>query len=122
MAARRKISPRSAGSGPPAALGEMGFSRGSSGGLGAGRAVALVTPYFEFAARERQLDAGLVGAVKRGNGLFFLAHAHVLAAPGLGLEKLARLTCAYHQLDFPDDEAAAQRLASALLQALSRHS
>lgn len=83
------------------------------------RAVALVTPYFEFAARELALDAGLVGAVKRGYGLFFLAHAHVLAAPGLGLEKVARLTRAYQQLDFPDDEAAAQRLASALVQSLS---
>lgn len=83
------------------------------------RAVALVRPYFEFAARELHLDASLVGAVKRGYGLFFLAHAHALAAPGLGLEKVARLARAYHQLDFPDDEAAAHRLASGLVQALA---
>lgn len=81
-------------------------------------AVALVPSYFAFAKRELELDAAKVGAVKRGYGLFFLAHAHVLAGEGLRLAKVARLTRAYQQLDFPDDEVAAQRLASGLVHAL----
>lgn len=78
----------------------------------------LVAPYFEVAGREFDLDAAKVGAVQRGYGLFFLAHAVVLQGPELGLAKVARLTRVYQRLDYPDDEAAAQRLASALVGAL----
>jgi ppGpp synthetase/RelA/SpoT-type nucleotidyltranferase len=78
----------------------------------------LVAPYFEVAKKELGLDAASVGEVRRGYGLFFLAHAALLKAPELGLSKVARLTRVYQQLDYPDDEAAAHRLASALVVSL----
>ncbi|MEW5742999.1 MAG: GTP pyrophosphokinase family protein [Myxococcota bacterium] len=81
-------------------------------------AVRLVEPYFAVARTELDLDSAKVGAVKRGYGLFFLAHAALLRAPELGLSKVGRLTRVYQQLDYPEDEAAAHHLASALVHAL----
>jgi len=78
----------------------------------------LVGPYFEVARRELGLEVASVGEVRRGYGLFFLAHGALVHAPELGLSKVARLTRVYQQLDYPDDEAAAHRLASALVVSL----
>lgn len=87
---------------------------GASGALVA----RLVTPYFEVAKQELGLDVTSLREARRGYGLFFLAHAALLKAPELGLSKVARLTRVYQQLDYPDDEAAAHRLASALVGSL----
>jgi putative GTP pyrophosphokinase len=78
----------------------------------------LVAPYFEVAKQELGLDVNGLREAPRGYGLFFLAHAALLKAPELGLSKVARLTRVYQQLDYPDDEAAAHRLASALVGSL----
>jgi putative GTP pyrophosphokinase len=77
----------------------------------------MVEPYFAFASREWELSPGSSGRILRGYSLFFLAHAVVLHSPSLGIDKVERLTRLYRELDYPDDERAAQRVASALVSA-----
>jgi hypothetical protein len=72
----------------------------------------LLGPYFEFADRAWKLGARSIEAVGRGYSLFFVAHAAVLAAPDLGLSKVATLTRMYGALDYPGDESTAQSVAS----------
>lgn len=81
-------------------------------------ALAMVDPYFVFAARAWNLAP----AALRGYSLFFVAHARVLASdrrdesslPGLTLDKVMRLARLYRELDYPHDEREAQRVASLL--------
>ena len=78
---------------------------------------AMVRPYFAFAWQAWQLSPDQMARVFRGYSLFFLAHAEVLAAPALGIGKVERLARLYRELDYPDDERAAQRVASELVDA-----
>lgn len=78
--------------------------------------LGMVRPYFAFAADTWRLAPART--ISRGYGLFFLAHAVVLHGPSLGIRKVERLTQLYRELDYPDDEAAAQRVAIRLLAAL----
>ncbi len=77
----------------------------------------MVQPYFAFAWQTWQLSPEQMNRVFRGYSLFFLAHAEVLAAPALGIGKVERLARLYRELDYPDDERAAQRVASKLVDA-----
>lgn len=79
--------------------------------------VAMVKPYFAFASQAWSLSPQRMERVFRGYALFFLAHALVLDRPMLGLDKVERLTRLYRELDYPDDERAAQRVASSLVAA-----
>jgi hypothetical protein len=58
-----------------------------------------------------------MACILRGYCLFFLAHAAVLDAPSLGINKVERLAHLYRELDYPDDARAAQRVASDLVDA-----
>ena len=78
---------------------------------------AMVRPYFAFAWQTWQLSPDQMARVFRGYSLFFLAHVEVLAAPALGIGKVERLARLYRELDYPDDERAAQRVASKLVDA-----
>lgn len=78
---------------------------------------SMVRPYFAFAWQTWQLSPEQMARVFRGYSLFFLAHAEVLAAPALGIGKVERLARLYRELDYPDDERAAQRVASKLVDA-----
>jgi putative GTP pyrophosphokinase len=80
---------------------------------------AMVRPYFAFASREWKLSPGASGRILRGYSLFFLAHAVVLHSPSLGIDKVERLTRLYRELDYPDDERAAQHVASMLVDAFA---
>ena len=79
--------------------------------------VSMVKPYFAFAWRTWSLSPGQMDQIFRGYSLFFLAHAEVLRRPSLGIDKVERLANLYRQLDYPDDERAAQRVASQLVDA-----
>lgn len=79
--------------------------------------VAMVKPYFAFASQAWSLSPQRMERVFRGYALFFLAHALVLDRSALGLDKVERLTRLYRELDYPDDERAAQRVASSLVAA-----
>jgi len=83
----------------------------------AGAIVAMVKPYFAFAFRTWSLSPEQMDCIFRGYSLFFLAHAEVLRRPSLGIDKVERLANLYRQLDYPDDERAAQRVASQLVDA-----
>ena len=85
----------------------------------AGAIVAMVKPYFAFAFRTWSLSPGQMSCIFRGYSLFFLAHAEVLRRPSLGIDKVERLANLYRQLDYPDDERAAQRVASQLVDAFA---
>lgn len=78
---------------------------------------SMVRPYFAFAWQTWQLSPEQMDRVFRGYSLFFLAHAEVLAAPALGIGKVERLARLYRELDYPDDERAALRVASKLVDA-----
>jgi ppGpp synthetase/RelA/SpoT-type nucleotidyltranferase len=101
---------------------------GSSGirSVGAARAgvaknaptiLAMVKPYFAFAWETWQLSPSQMDRIFRGYSLFFLAHAEVLGARALGIDKVERLTRLYRELDYPDDERAAQIVASKIVEA-----
>jgi len=79
---------------------------------------AMVQPYFEFTSRTWKLTAASVAEVHRGYCLFFLSHVEILRGPELGISKVSKLTQLYRELDYPDDERAAQRVASGLVAAL----
>lgn len=80
--------------------------------------VAMVKPYFAFTWRAWNLSPAKMDRIFSGYSLFFLAHAEVLRTPRLGIDKIERLANLYRQLDYPDDERAAQRVASELAIAL----
>jgi len=83
----------------------------------AGTITRLVKPYFAFAFRAWSLSPDQMQKVMRGYSLFFLAHARVLKAGTLQLDKVARLASLYRELDYPDDEKAAHEVASQLVDA-----
>jgi hypothetical protein len=77
----------------------------------------MVKPYFAFAFSAWSLSPDQMQKVLRGYSLFFLAHAAVLKASTLRLDKVLRLTRLYRELDYPEDERAAQHVASMLVDA-----
>ncbi len=79
--------------------------------------LAMVRPYFTFSSSAWSLSPERMDHVLRGYSLFFLAHAAVLEAPALGVNKVERLTRLYRELDYPDDARAAHRVASLLVDA-----
>jgi ppGpp synthetase/RelA/SpoT-type nucleotidyltranferase len=83
----------------------------------AGLIASMVRPYFAFAWQTWQLSPDQMNRVFRGYSLFFLAHAELLTGPALGIGKVERLARLYRELDYPDDERAAQRVASELVDA-----
>jgi putative GTP pyrophosphokinase len=82
--------------------------------------VALVAPYFRFATVAWRLSPERMDHVARGYSLLFLVHAVVLAGPRFGADELERLVHLYHQVDYPSDRAAAERVARELVAALAR--
>lgn len=78
---------------------------------------SIVGPYFEFSERTWHFGPGQITAVEQGYGLFFLAHLAILRGPELILNRVARLTSLYQQLD-ELDEPAAHEIATGLLKAL----
>lgn len=85
----------------------------------AGAITAMVEPYFAFAWDEWELSPDRMSAILRGYSLFFLAHARVLESASLRLDKVERLARLYRALDYPDDERAAARVASRLVDAFA---
>ena len=81
--------------------------------------LALVAPYFRYAAAAWRLSPARMPVLPRGYSLFFLAHALVLDASPLGLVKVERLAQLYQELDYPDDRREALRVASELVAALT---
>lgn len=81
---------------------------------------AMVRPYFDFSSSAWRLSPASLDCVHRGYSLFFLSHVVIVKGPELGLSKVSKLTQLYRELDYPDDERAAQRVASGLLAALAR--
>jgi ppGpp synthetase/RelA/SpoT-type nucleotidyltranferase len=79
--------------------------------------VAMVKPYFAFATSTWRLTPDGMAHVLRGYGLFFLAHAAVLDATALGINKVERLAHLYRELDYPDDAGTAHRVAGNLVDA-----
>jgi hypothetical protein len=79
--------------------------------------LAMVRPYFTFSSSAWSLSPDRMDRVLRGYSLFFLAHAAVLEAPALGVNKVERLARLYRELDYPDDARAAHRVASRLVDA-----
>ena len=55
----------------------------------------------------------------RGYALFFFAHAEVLRKRSLGLDNVERLARLYRAIDYPDDERAAQLVASRHVEAFA---
>jgi putative GTP pyrophosphokinase len=82
--------------------------------------IALVAPYFRFATVAWGLSPGRMDHVARGYSLLFLVHAVVLDSPRFGADSFERLVHLYHQVDYPDDRTAAQRVARELVAALAR--
>lgn len=88
----------------------------------AGAVTSMVKPYFAFAWRTWRLSPEEMTCIFRGYSLFFLAHAEVLKRQSLGIDKVERLASLYRELDYPDDERAAQRVASQLVDAFGESS
>lgn len=82
-----------------------------------GAILAMVRPYFAFAWRTWRLSPDQMERIYRGYSLFFLAHAEVLGAGSLAIDKVERLTKLYRELDYPEDERAAQEVAGKLFEA-----
>jgi putative GTP pyrophosphokinase len=82
--------------------------------------IALVAPYFRFATVAWRLSPDRMDHVARGYSLLFLVHAVVLDSPRFGTDDFERLVHLYHQVDYPDDRSAAQRVARELVAALAR--
>jgi putative GTP pyrophosphokinase len=82
--------------------------------------LGMVQPYFAFAFRAWRLSPDRMPKVFRGYSLFFLAHAAVLEASALDIDKVERLAHLYRELDYPDDAKAALTVASMLVEAFSR--
>lgn len=83
-------------------------------------ALGLVGPYFEFAKSTWNFSLETTSEIDRGYSLFFLVHAHLLAAEPLRVNKVQRLASLYVALDYPDDERAAQRVAGLLVDSFTR--
>jgi len=81
--------------------------------------VSMVAPYFAFAWASFQLSTEAMPRAPRGYSLFFLAHATVLFAESLGVSKAERLARLYRELDYPNDEKKAQKVASELVRAFT---
>ena len=81
----------------------------------------VVAPYFEFSRDAFSLTASNLESIQRGYCLFFLAHVALLKGTELEVSKVAKLTELYRELDYPDDEKTAQKVASGLLSALRPH-
>jgi ppGpp synthetase/RelA/SpoT-type nucleotidyltranferase len=79
---------------------------------------AMAGPYFQFAWSTWRLAPAQGGRLPRGYALFFLAHVQVMAGAGLQLDKVERLARLYRELDYPDDAATAQQVASQLVAAV----
>jgi ppGpp synthetase/RelA/SpoT-type nucleotidyltranferase len=84
------------------------------------RVPPMVGPYFAFTWDAWRLSPQSMRSVFRGYSLFFVAHAEVLVSPALGISKVERLTSLYRELDYPDDEGAARRVAIDLARAFER--
>ena len=80
--------------------------------------VDMVAPYFEFTNREWRLAASNLGLVYRGYSLFFLSHVIILQSALLEANKISKLAQFYRELDYPDDESSAQRVAAEIFSAL----
>jgi hypothetical protein len=79
----------------------------------------LAEPYFRFTAAVWDFDHKNLESFSPGYSLVFLSHAHLARGPALHLEQLERLTRFYRELDFPDDEENARRIAGAFLEVLT---
>jgi putative GTP pyrophosphokinase len=79
--------------------------------------IAMAKPYFAFASRTWSLSPSSMTELLKGYSLFFLAHRVVLEASELGVSKVERLTKLYLELDYPNDSASAQDVASHLASA-----
>lgn len=78
---------------------------------------SMISPYFKFSEHMLGLRRDEVTFIGAGYSLLFLAYANIVRGPELKLNRVARLTLAYQQLD-NFDERRAHELANALMQAL----
>jgi putative GTP pyrophosphokinase len=101
-------------------LSGLGTTRELQGALArhGGQILSVVEPYFQFTERAWQMTPQSLDVVPRCYCLFFLAHVVVLCGPELGINKVTKLQQLYLRLDYPNDERAAQQVASGLVAAL----
>jgi ppGpp synthetase/RelA/SpoT-type nucleotidyltranferase len=76
----------------------------------------VVPAYFDFTYREWGLRASNIPVVYRGYSLFFLSHLSVISSTILEENKITKLAQVYRELDYPDSEASAQRVATGLVE------
>ena len=74
---------------------------------------------FAFAWQKWRLSPEQMREIFRGYSLFFSAHAEVLRKRSLGLDNVERLARLYRAIDYPDDERAAQLVASRHVEAFA---
>ena len=75
--------------------------------------------YAAIARSALHFDVAALSEVERGYALLTLAHLHVVRGPELAIKKLARLERLYRELEFPDDEDEAHRVATAIVSGLA---
>ena len=82
------------------------------------RSLTLVTPYFRFSEQQWNRGIETLERLDRGYSLFFVAHAYVLAGSDSDLSKIETLARIYRELDYPNDEREAHRVAVRLFEFL----
>ena len=80
--------------------------------------LGAVRPYFDFTRDSFGFDHRSLRQLPRGYGLLLLAHVVVLDGHELELQRREALTRLYTHMDYPDDEAAARRVAHHLIDIL----
>lgn len=79
----------------------------------------VLSRYADVARRVMKFELAGVREIERGYGLFFVAHLAIARADELAINKVSRLTRLYQAVEFPDDERAANAVATALIEALA---
>lgn len=75
------------------------------------RLLSFAERYFRFTTEAWGFGGEHLDSVQRGYSLILLSHWHALCQVDLELHRLERMKGFYQQLDYPDDEAEARRIA-----------
>lgn len=81
---------------------------------------SFILHYFSFTKRVWGFSGNDIGDVKRGYGLLFIAHLHLLEASELDVDRLEQLTQFYAQLDFSSQAEKAKAVAVAFLETMGK--
>jgi hypothetical protein len=75
--------------------------------------------YFHFTTEAWGFGGEHLDGVQRGYSLVLLAHWHALCQAELELHRVERMKGFYQQLDYPEDEAEARRIARLFVRSFS---